>query len=161
MKLKGRTPGLPAPTPVVFERGDDQFVFMVQAVLDYTEFDKLCKEPKPKISMKTGKAVDTQDHKDALLKYAQHQTHWTILKALEATEGLEWETVDMDNPETWANYKDELIDAGLTNGEVAHLFEQVADANSVDEKKMQEARDRFFRSQEAEDTPLQSATDEA
>ena len=73
-----------------------------------------------------------------------------ILKSLEATEGLEWETVKMDDPETWLNYEKELKDSGLSPIEVGRIVGICMSANGLDERKMEAARDAFLAEQQAQ-----------
>lgn len=155
MKLKGKVPGAPKPRYCVIEREDDQFVFRIDAVLDYTDFDKFCPEPTPPQILKPGGKVfgapNDPSHLKALEAHGQYKTHWTILKALANTEELEWDEVKLDDPDTWHLYVDEFRSAGLTEGEIAYLVTQIYENLGIDEKKMTEARDRFLRSQEAAD----------
>lgn len=148
MKIKGQTLGEPEPRVVVFTRGDKDFVLRVKAVYDYREFDKLCPEPTPRVSMNTGPIVDDA-YKQRIKDHYANKTNWVIITALSATEGLEWDEVDFTKPETWCKYEDELRASGMTTGELSYLIDEIGKANSVDEKVMEAARDRFTRSQEA------------
>lgn len=148
MKLKGQVLGEPEPIVVVFSRGEQDFVFKVKAVYDFSDFDKLCSEPKPIHSFKKGQIID-DEYKARVVEYQDRKTDWAIVSALSVTEDLEWDEIMMDNPETWSLWRKELTEAGLTNGELAHLIDQVNKVNSIDEKKMEEARERFSVSQEA------------
>lgn len=152
MKLHGKVIGEPKPIPVIFTRGEEDFVFMVKAVFDMEEFETLCPEPKPTVSLREGPILD-ESYKKRVESHYDRKTNWVILQALTATKGLEWDTVDMEKPDTWENYQKELRMAGLTNGELVHLITQINKVNSVDEKKMEEARDRFSASQEATEQP--------
>jgi len=149
MKLKGQTIGRPSSKPVVFTRGDTEFVFHVQAVFDLEKFEEMCPEPKPKRSLKKGLMIDDA-YKKAREDWFKLRATFVILQSLDATEDLEWEQVDRNDPSTWANYEKELREAGLTTGELTYLIEQVNSVNSITEKVMEEARDRFIASQEAE-----------
>jgi hypothetical protein len=154
MRIKGKLIGAPKPRLCVIERGDEQFVFTINAVLDYSAFDKLCPTPKPPKVMKPGGSVSEDPMNGSYLKklqdYSEQKTHWLIINALKETEGLIWDKVDEDDPDTWKFYLDELKEGGLTEGEVAHLINQAYLCNSLDESKMDEARERFIRSQEAD-----------
>ena len=152
MKLHGEVIGEPEHIAVIFTRGEKDFVFMVRAVFDMEEFEKLCPEPTPMQSLKHGPVIDDA-YKKRVTDHYDRRTSWVILQALSATDGLTWDEVDMEKPDTWELYQKELRESGLTNGELAHLITRVNDVNSVDEKKMEEARDRFSASQEAEEQP--------
>ena len=153
MKIKGTQPGSPEPIFCIFERGEKEFVLRVDAVYDYDEFDKIYPEPKPPTSMKPGgiKTVQT-DHPTyltALDKYSEARSTWMILKSLSQTEDLEWEKVSMSDPDTWKLYREELKEAGFTDGELAYLLNKVVAQMGVDHEKMDQARERFTRTQVA------------
>jgi len=155
MRIKGKLIGAPKPRPCVIERENEQFVFTISAVLDYKEFDELCPTPKPPKALKPGGKVtvntDSPRYLEALTKYSEKKTSWLLIQAISDTDGLEWERVDLQDPETWSLYMEELKGSGLTEGEIAYLINQVYEVNSLDESKMTEARERFISSQEAGD----------
>lgn len=150
MKLNGQGIGAPDPLMVVFERGENKFVFHVQAVFDFGPFNELCPKPNPGKSLRKG-IVKDESYRKRLENWNIKRGNWGIIKALEATEGLEWEVVDLDKPDTWEKFEDELLDAGLTRGEIAYLLDTVTRANTVSDAAMEDARDRFIAGQEAQD----------
>jgi len=153
MKIKGLTIGEPKPRVTIIERGDVTHVFKLKAVTNTDEFDKICPLPQPPKSMKPGGLVtvnyESPEYKEALTKYYQLKTNWIVLQSISATEELQWDTVDLNKPDTWENYIKELGDAGLTQGEITHLITEINKANSFDSDRMDEALDRFIRGQEA------------
>lgn len=155
MRIKGKRIGAPKPRPCVIERDGEDFVFIVNAVLDYKEFEKLCPIPSPPKVMKPGGKVsedpDSPLYNEALTKYGKKKTNWLMIQSIKDTEGLTWEKVVYDDPETWEYFREELSESGFTEGELAYLINDVYLINSLDESKMSEARERFIRSQEAED----------
>lgn len=129
-------------------------VFKARAVLDYTKFDALCPVPKPKMVQKPGQKAKPAD-KDAsyiaaLEQWGEKRTSWTIIQSLKATPDLQWETVDEEKPETWNNYLQELKAAYFTPTDINRIVGLVFEANSVDENKLVEARERFLAGQEAD-----------
>jgi hypothetical protein len=136
----------------ISESGD--IVFKVRAVLDYSDFEKMCPTPQPPMVRKLGQAQATPDISDVkytemLGRWASQRTHYMMLKSLEATEGLEWETVKINEPDTWEGFAKELEAAGLTNPEAAKLLGAISQVNGIDEDKYEEARQRFLHSQVA------------
>lgn len=168
MKLGGKKISGPNVSIVVFPRGEDQkdwLAFKVQAVLDMSEFEALCPTPQPPtiVVAKTNEKRQDVTDKKYLEKLKEHNAlrfTWTILKSLEATEGLEWETVVLNDPSTWKNYETELKDAGLSNAERNHLVLSVFDVNSISEDRLKEARDHFLRSQAQRQAELSSQKEE-
>lgn len=155
MKIGGKSINGPNVITLVLPResGED-IVIKAQAVLDMDEFDN--NHPAPEaptiVEAKTGnKRKDTSDKKylAALTTHGEMRFNYMILKSLEATPGLEWDTVKMDDPSTWGNYQNDLKSAGFSNSERNRIAMAVFDANSLNEDRLKEARDRFIRSQAA------------
>jgi hypothetical protein len=108
-------------------------------------------EPQAPIIQRPGKP-DMRDLNDAnytkaLEDYSTKRTGFFVVKSLEATEGLSWDTVDINNPETWDNYLDELKDAGFQPIEIQRIIENVLKANMVDEEYIKKAREDFLATQ--------------
>lgn len=149
MKIKGKTIEGPGVEYVVIPRPDSEdIVFTCAAVLDFDEFDKLCPLPDPPMVLRPG-GIQTPDVEDEgyqklISEQGIKRIDWLTLKSLEATEGLEWETVNIQEPATWKNYHDELKQAGFTFMEIAHIRNGVISVNSFDDRKMKEARERFL-----------------
>jgi hypothetical protein len=143
-----------APLPistVVLPRGDKDYVFRAQPVLDYTEMKAILPEPSAPFVSRPGSPTPVADpdapgFKKAVEDYAERRTQWMFLKSLEATPGLTWETVDMEKPETWSNWQEELTDANFSALEVTKIMEIVIEANGLNEDKIKVATDSFLRS---------------
>lgn len=152
MKIKGKSITAPNVSILVIPRDNDgDIVFKAQAVLDMDVFETLCPEPKPPtiIHRERGKEFDYRD-KNYLKAQEQHgelRMAYMVLESLKATEDLEWETVKSDDPSTWLGYKDELKASGFNHIEIGRIVNLVFDANSLNEAKYKEARDRFTLSQ--------------
>ena len=136
MRIKGKLIGAPKPRLCIIEREGEQFVFTINAVLDYSKFDELCPTPKPPKVMTPGGGVSEDTTSGVYLQqlqdYSENKTHWLLINALRETDGLEWEKVDEEDPSTWKEYLVELKESGLTEGEVAYLINQVYQTNSLD-----------------------------
>jgi hypothetical protein len=141
---------------IIIPRGDDQIVLRAQAVLDDDEFNDLCPRPKPQVMlMKGGKKVEKTDapaYREALNTWGEQRVAWLVIKSLEATEGLEWDTVKVDDPSTWLNYRAELKSAGFSDNEQARILAGVMAANGLSETKVAEARERFLASRQLEES---------
>lgn len=127
-------------------------IFKAGPILDFTEFEKICPEPKPPFKVLKGghKEYNLKDatYLEAAKQFAERKTAWIILKSLQYTEWLEWETVDFGNHRTWPNYKKELKDAGFSTFEVDRITNGVFTANGLNELRVQEARDAFLHGPE-------------
>ncbi len=151
MKIKGNSIPAPKPVKVKFFRGSEIVELLVQAVLSYEQFDRLVPHPKPPLVtvVKENRQYHNYDDKAYLRsvdRYSQFKSHYIILKGLEATEGLEWDTVKMDEPDTWGNYKTDLLTC-FTEMEVSDIIDAINEANHPTGRRLEEAFDSFTSSQ--------------
>jgi len=147
MKIAGQTIEGPKPEVVVIPRGGQDYVFKAKAVLNFDEFEKVCPTPTPPevIRPGVGKSQDTNSPKyqEALQAWSERRVAWMFLESLSATDGLEWESVDMMKPETWKNFEEEL-NVNFTPGEVSKITEAVMTACGLNQEKIDEATKRFL-----------------
>jgi len=148
MKINGKKLDGPNIEVVVIPRQSGDLVFKAAAVLDYEDCDKLNPMPQaPKKLLAGGEIqenVDDPKYQKALDDWATRKFYWMLIKSLEATDGLEWETVEMSKPETWELYKKEMHKAGLSPGEIARIEMCVTDACGLNQTKIDEATKRFL-----------------
>ncbi len=153
MKYKGRKiEGVPKEIePILRKEGD--IIFVLTAVVDYSEFDELCPIPiPPRIRNNKGDMVpDLEDagYKSELERYAKKHTAWSVINSMRETEGLEWEQVKRGDPETWHLWEKELQDSGLTTSEVRRLWATFLRVNSLDDRMLEAARTSFLAGQGA------------
>ncbi len=148
MKLHGEIPQ-PSVEYIVLPRPDKDIVLMATALKDFEDFQEICKRPEPpvKIKAKTGERVPNVKDESYLSDLKIHNdkfTAWVIIKSLESTEGMEWETVSLDDPNTWLNWKQELIDSNFSAGEITYIVDKVMEANGMNDAKLKEARAVFL-----------------
>ena len=150
MKLNGVKLECPNIAVLVLPRPDQDLVFKAQAVLDFEEFERLCPDPLPPVRVVKGKReVMGADPEYIRQVNAHNETRmaWIVLKSLQATEGLEWETVDMMKPDTYTNYATELKDAKFSIVEINKIVNLALQANALDEGKLEAARLAFLAGQ--------------
>lgn len=150
--VKGRNRvviAIPRPTR---EEGD--LIFIAEAVEGYGPFERLVKEPKPPAKVKPDKTTiydyNDQSYIIQLGLYNKKRIGWLILESLKATPGLEWDTVNMADPETYPNWERELKAADLNQFEVNRVLNGVFEANCLNEGLVQAARESFLRGMEEE-----------
>jgi len=152
VKINGKVIDGPKEKVVVIPRDGTDIVFKAKAVLDYSDYEKICPMPTPPEVIKPGgeKSLDVEDadYIKALDKWARNKSRWMILKSLSASPGLEWETVDMSKPDTWENYHTELQSA-FSSGEIARILGIVTEACGLNQDKIDEATKRFLAGQGA------------
>lgn len=151
MKIHGKTLDGPNIEVVVIPRQSGDIVFRAQAVLDYEDHDKLNPMPQPPKKLLRGGGVqeDVANPKfqKALDTWAQRKFYWMLLTALKATDGLEWESINISKPETWENYKAEMTKSGFSPGEINRIEMCVTDACGLNQTKIDEATQRFLAGQ--------------
>lgn len=165
MKVGGKVIDKPNELILAIPRENEDIIFKVRAVLDMDEFDKLCPEPVPPTIVNARTQEKRLDYKDKKYmekaeKHSRQRFDYLVLKSLEATDGLEWDTVKMDDPETWQNWEQDMKNAFFSIAELQRIRLAVFDANSLNEEKLKEARDRFTRSQAAAKSEQSSQKEE-
>lgn len=149
---------------IVIPRGDNKIVLRARAITSYSEFDTILPLPKPPTKIKPGgkKVVDIENprYRQAIEEYSSKRTYWMLLKSLEATESLEWDTVQINDPSTWNNFEKELRDSGFSEIELTKIVQLVLQVNSLDEAKLEKAREDFLLSLEQQREELISQKEE-
>lgn len=149
MKFNGEVPG-PNVATLYLPRGEDKILCIkAGAVLSYDEFHKVCPMPKPPMIRKKGasQAVPDFDHKDyiaAMDQYSKFKSQWMAVQSLKATPEITWDTVVPTQPETWANYETELQEAGFSEFERQRILGIIMEANALNDRKIDEARETFL-----------------
>jgi hypothetical protein len=157
MKLNGKKLEGPNEVTIVIPRGSgEDIILKARAVLDLDDFEELCPLPTPPSRRMAG-GQDVPNLKDpgyvaALQRRATMRLNYIVLSSLTATEGLEWETVDIGDSSTWDNFQVEMKDAGFSPIEIQRVVAEVINVNALNEAKIEEARQRFLlAAQEAQD----------
>jgi hypothetical protein len=149
MKLNGKKIEGPNEVTIVIPRGSgEDIILKARAVLDLDDFEEMCPIPTPPTRRMAG-GQDVPNLKDqgymaALQRRAVMRLTYIMLTSLEATEGLEWETVDLSDSNTWDNYLSELKDSGFSPIEIQRIQADVIEVNALNEAKIEEARQRFL-----------------
>lgn len=158
MKYRGRTIKGPREKIVPILRDESQggnIYLKVKGIIDFTPFFSLCPEPQPpKVKRPEAKGGDTFDFNDKFYRaeiaaWSSKKTAWTILESLKDNE-IEWETIDMTDPNTWQNYQKEFIEADFVDAEMARIINAVFDVNGLNEALVEEARQSFLAMQQAQ-----------
>jgi len=132
---------------LVLPRLSGDIVIRARAVSDMSDFEKLVPEPKaPGKLTKDGwvPQLDDETFKQRMEAYHTQRFAYMVIKSLAPSE-IEWDKVRLDNPQTWKHWDKELREAGLAETEVNRITVCVMQANSLDERKLKEARELFLR----------------
>lgn len=151
MKIQDRVISGPNVEIIAIPRGNGEkdIILKAQAILDKSEFNRLCPMPKPKVRIARGniRQEDTTNpvYKQALVDYNKQSFAWMVIESLKATSGLTWDTVIDNEPSTWGNYEKELRESGFSEIEIIRITQGVMVANCLSEERVDEARNRFFQ----------------
>jgi len=152
MKYKGQAVKGSNQEIIPIVRPDGDIIFIAESIKDWTEFDKLVPEPEVPVRLKPGgvkvEVPSDPSYVKAIEAYGELKSHYLILASLEASEDVEWDTVDMSKPETWKNYIKELKESDFSEIEISRITMGVMRANSLDENMIDEARNSFLRSRQ-------------
>ena len=120
MKIAGIDPNsLSREILLVLPRGESQIVFRAKGLKDMSEFNAICPLPKPPGKLtKDGFVPNNNDptYQQVLTQWSAKRLGFMVVKTLEPTE-IEWDTVDIANPATWANWENDLKNGGLSQFE--------------------------------------------
>jgi len=151
MKYKGKKVQGKNTEIIAIPRASGNLIFIAEAVPDWNDFNKYCPEPQPPTKLKPG-GITTVNENDPLYRkkieeYNTLRTHWLVIKSLQVTEDLEWETVDFTKSETWPNYEKELKDSDFTPLEIGRIVRGVMVANAIDDAMIEAAKSDFLATQ--------------
>lgn len=134
---------------LVLPRAGGDIPFRAKAVSISTEFDSKCPLPTPPtVQTKSGSAPDFSDksYKEAMEVRNSRRFAFMCIRALEPSD-IEWEGIDIDKPSTWTMWQEELMKEGISEVECNRIVNLVMAANSLDEAKIEEARQAFLLGQ--------------
>lgn len=152
LKIGGKIMDGPSKGLIVIPKNGEDFAFEFVAVTDDTDFDVICPVPVPprEFVVKTQTTVDNVEdpnYKARLAERFRFRLDWMFLKSIEPSK-IEWQTVKMEDPTTYANWRKELETAGLSIGELNQIYGCFHETNMVTQEKLDEAIKRFRQSRE-------------
>lgn len=126
--------------------------FIAKGVNNLEDFDKVCPKPKPPTRLKPGgvkvENVEDPSYKTALTRWGEQRFAWMIINSLRDTPGIEWETVDYGDANTWTNWQKEMENSGFVDAEIQRIVSGVMAANGLNEARVEEARKSFLATME-------------
>lgn len=155
MKIHGKAVLPPKPIKVAIPRNDENgepadVIIFCNPIMDYKTFQKLLPQPKPPLTITVAgekfEDAEDSDYKRKVDRFGDLKLAWTVITSISDTPGLEWETVNINDPDTWENYRKELEDTFLPR-EVDLICVGVFEANLPSEERQKEAMERFTSSQ--------------
>ena len=153
MKINGAVVDATYIETIVIPRDDRQYVFKARPLSaeDETFFESVCPQPVPPVyTVPGGKQVKDDKNAgylDAMTEWKAYRSNYLFLRSLDATDNLEWETVVLTDPSTWAGVEKELAEAGFIQSEIIAIFNKVVAANGLDLSKIEKATKSFLATQ--------------
>jgi len=145
MKINGKEIGGLNEDVLVLPRGGGEIVFKGRAIHDFDDFESIVPLPQPPRMLKKGVTVDDNEDVGFLqqrLAYELKRFSYLAIKTLEPSN-IEWETVKMADPDTWHAWVDEMAKV-LSVFEQRKLIEFINNVNTLDQSKIDQARDSFL-----------------
>jgi len=147
MKINGQEIPKLSPKKAIFLREPVPVILTCQPILDFDDFEKVCPPPVAPEVLKPG-GVRERNEKDASYieaqeKYSEKRMAWIIIKSLEGNN-ITWEKVNVDDVDTYTNYKEELIESGFTLVEINYLLEVILEASQVETEDLKAMRESFL-----------------
>jgi hypothetical protein len=104
-------------------------------------------------------ATDDPTYKKMLGEWIVKKFNWEFLKSIDVTEDLHFETVDLNDPSTWDNWRKEMMEY-FGEGLTVKVFQGYLDAQYIDEEQMEKARARFLTGRQTRLEAVQPQTEE-
>lgn len=131
---------------LVLPRGNGpSIVFKGKALASYDEFDKLVPAPAVPNILKGNKSVPDPTDRGYLAQLTQYNIKrfaYLAIQTLKPSE-IEWDSVQMDKPETWAKWVDDLA-SHLSLHEQNQLLDFIYSVNCLSQAKIDAARNAFL-----------------
>lgn len=135
---------------LVIPWGGKDLVFKARPILSTDEYDKMCPMPEPRVRStpkgEVTRLIEEPEYREKFEEWASNRVNWTFIKSLQATDDLVWETVDLNDPSTFGNFRKELEDT-FPLAIVLRIIDLVATACGLNQEKIDEATKRFLAGQ--------------
>ena len=167
MKFNGQPLTTSSEVIVPIIRSDGNLFFVVRAVEDPDEFNKLMlpkNVPTEQVPGQEPKPMMTDAYKNLINNSYSLYTSFYVVRSLarigkikevkdpetnekkqvKVYENVIWETIDFEDIQTYPNWEKELIESGLTAGECRRLHNAAMEANSLTDAGVDRAREDFL-----------------
>jgi hypothetical protein len=103
--------------------------------------------------------IEAREYRDALTDWTSKFNEWVILASLHeiadekgVRSPVEWEEVDINDPETYLKWKDELKNNGFSVGDIRRIELEVWRCNQMDEPMIEAAKNHFLAITKGQET---------
>lgn len=157
MKLNGVTVKIERESVIPILAGDSTIYLIGKPIHSYEPFDELVQRPTPRMGGEPGKErplIEERAYREALTNYSKQFNDWIIistLKEIADKDGkrfpVEWDKVQVDDIETYSEWRNELLDNGFSEGDIRRIEMEVLRCNQMDEQLIEAAKDHFLAMQ--------------
>jgi len=144
MKIHGKEISFEREEVLVIPRQEGDIILRFRAVTDFEPFEG--KYPRPigkEVVNPKGDKFFVQAEPAKLQAWSMARAGYMIVKSLEATDGVEWSTIDTEDPTTYVNVLPELSKS-FTDAEAAAIVNKARDICGLDSAKIEEATKHFL-----------------
>lgn len=150
MLINGERVNVPYRQNITFPRVEGDLVFTAEAVSVAEHFDRLCPPIEPKITRdKDNNIVKVHVDDDGYIRAIQDRNDKKFdLQVIKSLTNVVWETIDLEDPSSWKNWKKEALSTGLSDLEVIDLVNKVFDTMRPTAALIKEQRESFLATQD-------------
>lgn len=146
MLINGQKVNVPFSMEFKIPRPDEDIIFTAKAVSVEEEYRAKCKQPEPPVTVDIKTKAKTFEYDDRGFKEAYRDWSYKSvdLQVLRSLEGIIWESVDMEDSNTWKNWRKECADAGFSQQEIGTIIRKVTEAQEPSPELIKEIRESFL-----------------
>ena len=148
MLIDGAKINIPFEKDIVIPRPDKDIVLHVAAVPFEDEFKMAYPQPQPPVLKDITGAIIKRDFDDK--NYRKKIEEWTIARldflVIKSVKNVEWETVILEDKETWSNWKKECLSSGMTDPEVLRIVNETFEIHNPTQDMVEKMRADFLAS---------------
>lgn len=141
---------------IVFPRPEGENIVLWAQALDdeWEQFEENYPMPKPPVVFKPqeGHVEDEDDegYKGQMKAWTQLKMNFCMIQSITVPSEITWERVKEDDPGTWAEWRKELRESGVTVTEVQAVFNKVLEVNGLNQQLVEKARKAFLAGQQSQ-----------
>lgn len=153
MLINGERINVPFRREIRFPRVEGDIVFTAEAVSVSEHFDKHCPAIDPKIERdKDNNIVKVKVDDPKYIAAVQERNDRKFdLQVIKSLTNVVWDTVDLEDPSSWKNWKKEALACGLSDLEVIDLVNRVFETMRPSAALIKEQKESFLAKQDQQE----------
>lgn len=147
MKLQGKKVSGPKIEEIYVETVEGPVMLIVRPLGSDDNFEEVMPSPRPPArQLPSGELLYDNEDKNftqSILNYSKYKVAWQVIRSLDRTPGLEFDTVNMSDPLTWENVYKEIEDS-LGDKTMKRILTAFGKVNVLDDDQIEEAKKSFL-----------------